>query len=72
MLRVLPTAVLALGVSTVLLLLYFNLWYLFIIAVNTALMVDIAFLGWPSKTTGGASSDGFRCATPRKVIRWGA
>jgi hypothetical protein len=67
---VLPTAVLAGcfdGPASPLL-----LWYLFIIAVNTALMVDIAFLSWPSKTTGGASSDGFRCATPRKVIRWGA
>jgi hypothetical protein len=44
---------------------YFVITYLlFIIAANTALMVEIAFLGWPSKTTVGASSDGFRCATP--------
>jgi len=49
-----PTAVLGLSVSTALLLLYFNPWYLFILAVNAALIVGIAFMDWPSKTTVGA------------------
>jgi uncharacterized membrane protein YphA (DoxX/SURF4 family) len=49
-----PTAVVGLGVSTVLLLVYFTPWYLFILAVNAALIVGIAFMGWPSKTTVGA------------------
>ena len=42
------------AVSTVLLLLYFNLWYLIILPVNVALIVGIAFLDWPAKTTVGA------------------
>jgi hypothetical protein len=37
-----------------LLLLYFNPWYLFILAVNLALMVGIGWLDWPSKATVGA------------------
>jgi hypothetical protein len=45
------TAVVGLGLSTVLLLLYFNL---FILAVNLALMVGIGWLDWPSKATVGA------------------
>jgi hypothetical protein len=49
-----PTAVVGLALSTVLLLLYFNPWYLFILAVNLALMVGIGWLGWPSKATVGA------------------
>lgn len=49
-----PTAVVGLSVSTVLLLLYFNLWYLFILAVNIALIVGIAGMDWPAKTTLGA------------------
>lgn len=49
-----PTAVLGLSVSTVLLLLYFNPWYLFILPVNIALIVGIAFMEWPAKTTVGA------------------
>ena len=49
-----PTAVVGLSVSTVLLLLYFNRWYLFILAVNIALIVGIAWLDWPSKSTVGA------------------
>jgi hypothetical protein len=49
-----PTAVGGLGVSTVLLLLYFNPWYLFILGVNIALIVGIAFMDWPAKTTVGA------------------
>jgi uncharacterized membrane protein YphA (DoxX/SURF4 family) len=49
-----PTAVVGLSVSTVLLLLYFNRWYLFILAVNIALIVGIASLDWPSKSTVGA------------------
>ena len=49
-----PTAVLGLSVSTVLLLLYFNTWYLFILPVNIALIVGIAFMEWPAETTVGA------------------
>jgi hypothetical protein len=49
-----PTAVAGLGVSTVLLLVHFTPWYLFILAVNAALIVGIAFMDWPSKTTVGA------------------
>jgi hypothetical protein len=41
-------------VSTVLLLLYFTSWYLFILAVNIALIVGIAFMDWPSEATVGA------------------
>jgi uncharacterized membrane protein YphA (DoxX/SURF4 family) len=49
-----PTAVVGLSVSTVLLFLYFNPWYLFILAVNVALIWGIAFMGWPSTATVGA------------------
>jgi hypothetical protein len=49
-----PTAVVGLSVSTVLLLLYFTPWYLFILAVNIALIVGIAFMDWPATTTVGA------------------
>ena len=42
-----PTAVAGLGASTALLLLYFNLWYLFILAVNVVLIVGILWLDWP-------------------------
>jgi hypothetical protein len=49
-----PTAVVGLAVSTVLLLLYFNPWYLFILAVNTALIVGIAGMDWPARSTVGA------------------
>jgi hypothetical protein len=49
-----PTAVVGLGVSTVLLLLYFTPWYLIILPVNIALIVGIAFMDWPAKTTVGA------------------
>ena len=49
-----PTAVIGFGVSSVLLLFYFNAWYLFILAVNTALIVGIALMDWPSKSTLGA------------------
>jgi hypothetical protein len=48
------TAVIGMSVSSALLLLYFNAWYLFILAVNTALIVGIAFMDWPSKSTLGA------------------
>jgi hypothetical protein len=41
-------------VSTVLLLLYFTPWYLFILAINIALIVGIAFMDWTAKTTVGA------------------
>lgn len=49
-----PTAVVGLSVSTVLLLLYITPWYLFILPVNIALIVGIAFMDWPAKTTVGA------------------
>jgi hypothetical protein len=49
-----PTAVVGLSVSTALLVLYFNRWYLFILAVNLALIVGIAWMDWPSKSTVGA------------------
>jgi len=49
-----PAAVVGLGVSTVLLLVYFTLWYLFSLAVNLALMVGIAWLDWPATSTVGA------------------
>jgi uncharacterized membrane protein YphA (DoxX/SURF4 family) len=49
-----PTAVVGLSVSTVLLLAYFNRWYLFILAANLALIVGIAWLDWPSPSTVGA------------------
>ena len=49
-----PTAVVGLTVSTALLLLYFNSWYLFILAVNGALIVGITWLDWPSTSTVGA------------------
>jgi hypothetical protein len=41
------------SVSTVLLRLYF-IPYLFILAINIALIVGIAFMDWPRKTTVGA------------------
>jgi hypothetical protein len=49
-----PTAVVGLAVSTVLLVVYFNLWYVFILAVNVALIVGIAWMDWPSASTVGA------------------
>jgi hypothetical protein len=49
-----PTAVVGPSVSTVLLLLYFTPLYLFILAINIALIVGIAFMDWPTKTTVGA------------------
>jgi uncharacterized membrane protein YphA (DoxX/SURF4 family) len=48
-----PTAIVGPSVSTVLLL-YFNLWYLLILTVNIALIVGIAWLDWPAKSTVGA------------------
>jgi uncharacterized membrane protein YphA (DoxX/SURF4 family) len=48
-----PTAVVGLSVSTVLVLLYFTPWYLFILAVNIALIVGIAWLDWPAESTVG-------------------
>jgi uncharacterized membrane protein YphA (DoxX/SURF4 family) len=49
-----PTALVGLSVSTVLLLLYFTPWYLFILAVNIALIVGITWLDWPAQSTVGA------------------
>jgi hypothetical protein len=40
--------------TALLLLLYFNPWYLFILAVNVALIVGITWLDWPAKSTVGA------------------
>lgn len=42
-----PVGVVGLGISTLLLLVYFNPWYLFILAVNVALIVGIWWLDWP-------------------------
>jgi hypothetical protein len=49
-----PTAVLGLSLSTVVLVVYFTPWYVFILAVNTALIVGIAFMDWPARATVGA------------------
>ena len=49
-----PTAVVGLSISTALLLLYFDRWYLLILAVNIALIVGIAWMDWPSPSTVGA------------------
>jgi hypothetical protein len=49
-----PTAVVGLSLSTALLLLYFNAWYLFILAINVGLIVGIAWMDWPSRSTVGA------------------
>ena len=49
-----PMAVAGLGVSTFTLLVYFNVWYLFILAVNIGLIVGIAWQDWPSKAAVGA------------------
>ncbi|HEY5984985.1 MAG TPA: hypothetical protein VIV12_01190, partial [Streptosporangiaceae bacterium] len=49
-----PTVVVGLSVSAALLVLYFNRWYLFILAVNLALIVGIAWMDWPSTSTVGA------------------
>jgi uncharacterized membrane protein YphA (DoxX/SURF4 family) len=49
-----PTALVGLGVSTALLLVYFNRWYLFILAVNIALIGGIVWLDWPARSTVGA------------------
>jgi hypothetical protein len=47
-----PTAVVGLGLSTVLLVLYFVRWY--ILAVSVGLIVGLVFMDWPSKKTVGA------------------
>jgi uncharacterized membrane protein YphA (DoxX/SURF4 family) len=49
-----PTAVVGLGMSTVLLLVYFTPWYLFILVVNLALIVGIVWRDWPATSTVGA------------------
>jgi hypothetical protein len=46
-----PMAVAGLVLSTVLLVLYFHPWFLFILAINVALIVGIAWLGWPGGPT---------------------
>jgi hypothetical protein len=45
---------LGLSESTALLLLYFNSWSLFILAVNIALIVGIVWMDWLAKTSVGA------------------
>jgi hypothetical protein len=49
-----PTAIAGLGVSTALLPIYFSRWYLFILAVNIALIISIGWMDWPAKATVGA------------------
>ena len=49
-----PTAVVGLAVSFGLMVVYFNPWFLFIQAVNAALIVGILWLDWPSKQMVGA------------------
>lgn len=49
-----PIAVTGLAVSFGLMLVYFHPWFLFIQAVNAALIVAIAFLDWPSRAMVGA------------------
>jgi hypothetical protein len=47
-------AVLGLGISFGLMVVYFNPWYLLIQGVNLALIVGIVWLTWPSKAMVGA------------------
>lgn len=47
-------AVVGLVASFALMVVYFSPWYLFIEAVDAALIVGIAWLAWPSKTMVGA------------------
>lgn len=49
-----PTAIVGLSVSTALLVVYFSRWYLFILAVNIALIISIGWMDWPAKSTVGA------------------
>jgi hypothetical protein len=49
-----PTALGGLVLSTVLLVVFFVRWYVVILAVNVGLIVGLAFMDWPSKTTVGA------------------
>jgi len=47
-------AAIGLATSLGLMVVYFNPWYLFIGAVNAALIVGIVWLAWPTKTIVGA------------------
>ena len=49
-----PIAIIGLGVSTVLLLLYFIPWYLPILTVNVALIIGLVWFDWPAASTVGA------------------
>lgn len=49
-----PTAVVGLAVSLGLMVVYFKPWFLFIQAVNAALIVGILWLDWPSTSMVGA------------------
>ena len=44
--------------ALLLLLLYFSPWYLFILAVNVALIFGIVWMEWPSETTVGRAAGG--------------
>ncbi|HET6790008.1 MAG TPA: hypothetical protein VFI35_00295 [Actinomycetota bacterium] len=47
-------AVVGLATSLGLMVVYFNPWYLFIEAINAALILGIVWLAWPTKTMVGA------------------
>jgi hypothetical protein len=47
-------AVVGLATSLGLMVVYFNPWYLFIQAINAALILGIVWLAWPTKTMVGA------------------
>jgi len=47
-------AAIGLAISLGLMVVYFNPWYLFIGAINAALIVGIVWLAWPTKTMVGA------------------
>jgi uncharacterized membrane protein YphA (DoxX/SURF4 family) len=49
-----PVTVVGLAISTGLMALYFNPWYLFILAVNVALIAGVGWLDWPARSTVGA------------------
>jgi hypothetical protein len=49
-----PVAVVGLAVSFALMVFFFNPWFLFIQAINAALIVSIVWLDWPSRAMVGA------------------
>ncbi len=64
-----PIVVVGLSVSTALLLLYFNPWYLSILAVNVALVVGIAFMDWPRRRPWELERGGGELRSPRERRR---